>query len=61
MEWIEAAPLPKECQNCKEGECYNCDYAGARWYLSPEDEQMIRNKMMQRKENRHRQRPDSQQ
>lgn len=28
MEWIEANPLPAECQSCQEEDCYNCDYAG---------------------------------
>ena len=42
MDWIEADPLPEVCQNCQEEECYNCDYAGARWYLSPEDEEWIK-------------------
>ena len=41
MEWLEADPLPKECQSCKEGDCYNCDYAGGRWYLSRKDELTI--------------------
>ena len=38
MKWIEADPLPVECQNCKEDDCYNCDYAGKRWYLPQEDQ-----------------------
>lgn len=37
MEWLETDPLPIECQNCLEDDCYNCDIAGQRWYLSPED------------------------
>lgn len=44
MEWLEADPLPKECQACSEDECYNCDYAGKRWYLSAADEMRIRRK-----------------
>lgn len=42
MEWIEANPLPTECQNCQEEDCYNCDFAMKRWYLSEEDEQRMR-------------------
>lgn len=44
MEWLEANPLPVECQNCEEEDCYNCDYAGKRWYLSEEDELKVRRK-----------------
>ena len=44
MEWIEAAPLPPECVNCQEEECYNCDYAGKRWTLSQADELRVRRK-----------------
>lgn len=42
MEWIEADPLPVECEICQEAECYNCDYAMKRWYLSEEGEQRMR-------------------
>ncbi len=34
MEYTEANPLPEICQNCTEAECYNCDYALARWPVS---------------------------
>ena len=44
MEWIEANPLPAVCQNCQEEECYNSDYAGARWTLSKADELRVRRK-----------------
>ncbi len=44
MEWLEANPLPKVCQDCKEDDCYNCDYAGERWYLSEVDELKLRRK-----------------
>lgn len=44
MEWLEANPLPVECENCQEEDCYNCDYAGKRWYLSEEDELRVRRK-----------------
>lgn len=44
MEWIEANPLPPECVECQEEECYNCDYAGNRWTLSQADELRVRRK-----------------
>ena len=44
MEWIEANPLPPECVECQEEECYNCDYAGERWTLSKADELRVRRK-----------------
>lgn len=37
MEWLEAVPMPEECVNCNEEDCYNCDTAGKRWVLSEED------------------------
>lgn len=48
MKWIEANPLPDACKACTEEDCYNCDYAGERWYLSQVDELKIRRKMMVR-------------
>ncbi len=48
MKWIEADPLPAECQNCQEEECYNCDYAGKRWYLPREEELQIKRKGLMR-------------
>ena len=42
MEWLEKHPLPKECQGCQEEECYNCDFTGARWYLTEVDELQLR-------------------
>ena len=44
MEWIEANPLPQECLNCQEEDCYEYDTAGKRWYLSKADELRIRRK-----------------
>ena len=44
MEWIEANSLPQECLNCQEEDCYECDTAGKRWYLSKADELRIRRK-----------------
>lgn len=48
MDWIEANPLPKSCQNCKEEECYNCEHAGERWYLSHIDNLRIKRKGLAR-------------
>ena len=48
MEWLEANPLPDVCVNCTEEDCYNCDYAGKRWYLSQVDELRLRRKMLVR-------------
>ena len=44
MKWLEAEPLPTECQQCQEEDCYNCDYSAKRWYLSEEDSLLIRRK-----------------
>lgn len=44
MNWIEVHPLPNECRECQESDCYNCDYAGKRWMLSTEDALRIRRK-----------------
>ena len=52
MEWIEANPLPPECVECQEEDCYNCDYAAGRWQLSRIDELRVRRKMMVRSINR---------
>ncbi|MBQ8881665.1 MAG: hypothetical protein IJ030_05805 [Oscillospiraceae bacterium] len=38
MKWLETHPQPKECENCQQAECYNCDTAGKRWVLSKADE-----------------------
>lgn len=48
LEWIEADPLPEECRNCQEEDCYNCDYAGKRWYLSEEDILRLKKKVLRR-------------
>lgn len=48
MEWIEVDPIPKECENCMAGDCYNCDVAGQRWVLSEEDELRCRRQLMVR-------------
>lgn len=44
LEWIEANPLPPECIDCQEEDCYNCDTAGKRWYLSRADELRVKRK-----------------
>ena len=36
--WIERNPIPEVCEICQQQDCYNCDTAGERWYLSREDE-----------------------
>ena len=48
MEWIEVDPIPEECENCKEEDCYNCDTAGKRWVLSQEEEQRLNQVLMTR-------------
>ena len=46
MEWIEAKPLPAECQHCRKGDCSNCDHAGKRWFLTRKDELTLRRKQL---------------
>lgn len=46
MEWLEANPLPSVCLACKEEECYNCEHAAERWYLSRQDELRVRRKLL---------------
>ena len=48
MEWIEATPIPEECNHCTEGDCYHCDIAGKRWALSREDALRSSRKLMVR-------------
>ncbi len=48
MKYSEVSPLPEVCQDCKEQECYNCDYAGLRWVLPPEEEARISRHMRKR-------------
>lgn len=33
LEYREVSPLPEDCLNCQEQECYNCDFALYRWEL----------------------------
>ena len=47
--WLEANPMAKECENCPEKDCYNCETAGKRWILSREDELRINRKLLIRK------------
>lgn len=49
MKWQEANPMPKECENCPKGDCYNCDTAGKRWILSREDELRTNRNLLMRK------------
>lgn len=44
IHWIEADPLPAECVNCQEEDCWECDTAGKRWYLSQADELRVKRK-----------------
>lgn len=44
IQWIEADPLPAECLNCQEEDCWECDTAGKRWYLSHADELRVKRK-----------------
>lgn len=37
MGWVEVENLPKECRNCTEEDCYQCDIAGKRWVLAKKD------------------------
>ena len=46
MEWLEADPIPEECGNCKEADCYNCDTAAERWSLSRLDDLRIKRKLI---------------
>jgi len=48
MEWLEKHPLPTACQGCPEEDCYNCDTAGERWYLTEVDELRLRRKGLER-------------
>lgn len=48
MEWIEANPLPNECIECQEEDCYNCDTAGKRWYLSKPNELWLKYKSIRK-------------
>lgn len=41
MEFIEANPLPIQCQSCGELDCEECDYLGLRWLLSEEDQRRL--------------------
>lgn len=52
MEYIEVSPLPPECMQCDEEECYNCDNAGKRWVLSEEDERRLTELLWKRAEER---------
>ncbi len=53
MEWIEVE-LPEACKECQEEDCYNCDHAGERWQLSPEDQARIRCRLAEKAAERNR-------
>lgn len=57
MKWIEANPLPDVCLLCEaraaattgeQEDCWECDHAGERWFLSKEDELKTRKKLLQK-------------
>ena len=48
MDFLEADPLPDVCIDCREEDCYNCEYAGKRWYLSRKEELENRRKLLVR-------------
>lgn len=47
MEYIEANPLPKVCQDCTEPACDVCDHGLERWLLSQEVERLLMEKLKQ--------------
>lgn len=47
MKWLETDPIPVQCLGCEE-DCYNCDYAGERWFLSREDELRLKRKGLEK-------------
>ena len=48
MEYNEVLPLPDPCRDCREDDCYNCDYAGERWVLSEKQQLLLRRKMVEK-------------
>lgn len=48
MEWVEKQPLPECCKKCRAEDCYNCDWAGHRWFLPDRDMLVTRRKMLMR-------------
>ena len=51
MEFFEANPLPKCCQDClapDEGYCDKCDHLGERFILSEEDRKLMEALIKQR-------------
>lgn len=41
MEYVEADPLPIQCQKCEEQYCEECDYLGQRFLTSEEDQRRL--------------------
>ena len=37
LNYTEISPLPAVCSECKEIDCYNCEYAGERFILPEKD------------------------
>ena len=52
MEYLERDPLPLICQECHEVDCYECDYAMARWYLADEDEAVLIERLQEQRRKR---------
>lgn len=53
MEFVEADPLPTQCQRCmeqhrEEYNCEECDYLGLRFRLSEEDQRRLDRIMVER-------------
>lgn len=46
MAWIEANPIPADCNACTRQSCYNCDNAGKRWVLSDKEDLLLRRRML---------------
>jgi len=44
MEYLERNPLPEVCKHCTD-DCYACDHAGERWYLSEIDSLKLKRKL----------------
>ncbi len=52
MSYVEASPLPEICENCKEEDCYNCDYLLARWVPDREEKLRMEKLSLERAVNR---------
>jgi hypothetical protein len=45
LEYIEADPIPQDCQTCTEPDCDVCDHGRERWLLPPETELRLKRKL----------------